>query len=153
VKTGSDTSESARTTAETVLETVPPLMRAIRSRMREGRAEVSVPQFRALLFVRRHPGTDLSSVAEHLGASMPSCSELVSRLVRDGLMARIADPASRRRVQLSLSEEGDQLLSEARGRTLDWLSLRLSTATPEQLVRIEAALRELRSALEEPADA
>jgi DNA-binding MarR family transcriptional regulator len=153
VKTTSEAHESAQSTAETVLESVPPIMRAIRARMREGRAEgVSVPQFRTLLFVRRHPGTDLSSVAEHLGASMASASELVSRLVRDGLMARAADPASRRRVQLSLSEEGDRQLSEARTRTLDWLTGRLVTASPDRLARIEQALRELRSALEEPAD-
>lgn len=153
MKTSPEAAGIARSTAEVVLESVPPVMRAIRARMREGRVEgLSVPQFRALLYVRRHPGTDLSSVAEHLGASMPSASELVSRLVRDGLMARTADPASRRRVRLSLSEEGDRLLSEARGRTLDWLTLRLSTAPPERLARIEAALRELRSALEEAAE-
>lgn len=145
--------DAARSAAEAVLESVPPVMRAIRARMREGRAEgISVPQFRAMLFVRRHPGTDLSSVAEHLGASMPSASELVSRLVRDGLMARTADPASRRRVQLVLSDEGDRLLSDARGRTLDWLTGRLATSSPERLARIEAALRELRSALDEPAE-
>ncbi len=151
MKTSPEIPEPARSTAEAVLESVPPVMRAIRARMREGRAEgVSVPQFRTLLYVRRNPGTDLSSVAEHLGASMPSASELVSRLVRDGLMARTADPASRRRVRLSLSAEGDRLLSEARGRTLDWLTLRLATASPDRLARMEAALRELRSALDEP---
>ncbi|HEY5630051.1 MAG TPA: MarR family transcriptional regulator [Candidatus Limnocylindrales bacterium] len=147
--------EAARSAAEAVLESVPPVMRAIRARMREGRAEgISVPQFRAMLFVRRHPGTDLSSVAEHLGASMPSASELVSRLVRDGLMLRTADPASRRRVQLSLSDEGDRQLSEARDRTLDWLAGRLAASTsPEGLGRIDAALRELRSALEASSEA
>ncbi len=154
MNTSAETSGIARSTAEAVLESVPPVMRAIRARMREGRVEgLSVPQFRALLFVRRHPGTDLSSVAEHLGASMPSASELVSRLVRDGLMVRSADPASRRRVRLSLSDDGDRLLSEARRRTLDWLTLRLATAPPERLARIEAALRELRSALDDVAEA
>ncbi len=154
METSPEATGIARSTAEAVLESVPPVMRAIRARMREGRAEgLSVPQFRALLYVRRHPGTDLSSVAEHLGASMPSMSELVSRLVRDGLMVRSADPASRRRVRLSLSDEGDRLLSEARRRTLDWLTLRLATASPERLARIEAALRELRSALDEAAEA
>ena len=59
----------SRQTAEVVLDTVPATMRAIRGHMREGREEgVSVPQFRALLYVGRNPGTDLSSLAEHLGA-------------------------------------------------------------------------------------
>ena len=76
--------ERARATAEAVLETVPRVMRAIRAQMRAGRVEsITVPQFRAMRYIWRHPGTDLSSVAEHLGASMPALSELVSRLVRD----------------------------------------------------------------------
>ncbi|MFN8631883.1 MAG: helix-turn-helix domain-containing protein, partial [Chloroflexota bacterium] len=84
--------KTARAAAEIVLDTVPFTMRMIRGHMREGRAEgVSVPQFRALLYVARNPGTDLSSVAEHLGASMPAVSELVSRLVRDGLVIRELD--------------------------------------------------------------
>jgi len=146
--------EAARATAETVLETVPQVMRAVRSHMREGRAEgVSVPQLRALLFVRRHPGTDLSSVAEHLGASMPAVSELMSRLVRDGFVLREPDPASRRRIRLSLSAEGERQLAEARGRTLEWLAGRLERRSPQRLARIEAALRELRDALDEPGPA
>jgi DNA-binding MarR family transcriptional regulator len=142
---------AARPAAETVLETVPLVMRRVRAHMRESRAEgVSVPQFRALLYVQRNPGTDLSSVADHLGASMPAVSELVSRLVRDGLVIRDLDPASRRRVRLALSDEGSRQLTEARARTLDWLGLRLAAATPAQLARIEAALRDLRELLDEP---
>jgi len=125
-------------------------MRVVRDHMRAGRAEgVSVPQFRALLYVRRNPGTDLSSVAEHMGASMPAVSELVSRLVRDGLVARELDPRSRRRVRLTLSPDGERQLGEARERTLEWLAGRVASAAPEQLERIEAALRDLRSALED----
>jgi DNA-binding MarR family transcriptional regulator len=124
-------------------------MNIVRARMREGRAEgVSVPQFRALLFVRGNPGTDLSSLAEHVGASMPAVSELVSRLVRDGLVVREPDPASRRRVRLTISESGDRQLADARERTLDWLAERLQSASPAQLERIGAALRELTEVLE-----
>jgi len=139
-----------RATAEVVLDTVPATMRAIRGHMREGRAEgVSVPQFRALLHVGRNPGTDLSSLAEHLGASMPAVSELVSRLVRDGLIVRELDPASRRRIRLTISPDGERYYREARGRTVDWLAERLATASPEQLDRIAVALRELRGILGE----
>ena len=139
----------ARPAAEVVLDTVPQIMRVVRGQMREGRAEgVSTPQFRALLFVRRNSGTDLSSLADHLGASMPAVSELVSRLVRDGLVVRELDPASRRRVRLTLSEQGDRQLADARERTLEWLAGRLGAASPEQLARIEVALRELLAVLE-----
>jgi DNA-binding MarR family transcriptional regulator len=143
----------SRATAEVVLDTVPATMRAIRGHMRQGRAEgVSVPQFRALLFVGRNPGTDLSSLAEHLGASMPAVSELVSRLVRDGLVLREPDPASRRRLRLTISADGERQFHEARGRTVDWLAERLAAAPPDQLERITTALRELRTILGEVSD-
>ncbi len=138
--------------AESILETVPSVMRSIRTRMREGRAEgVSVAQFRALLYIRRNPGTGLSSVADHLGASMPAVSELVSRLVRDGLVRREPDPASRRRVRLTLSPEGARQLGEARNRTTDWLAARLADVSPKRRRRIAGALRELQAALDDAA--
>ena len=138
----------SRQTAEVVLDTVPATMRAIRGHMREGREEgVSVPQFRALLYVGRNPGTDLSSLAEHLGASMPAVSELISRLVRDGLVIRELDPASRRRIRLTISADGERQFHEARGRTIDWLANRLGSLSPEQLDRIASALQELRRVL------
>jgi len=138
----------SRQTAEVVLDTVPATMRAIRGHMREGREEgVSVPQFRALLYVGRNPGTDLSSLAEHLGASMPAVSELISRLVRDGLVLRELDPASRRRIRLTISADGERQFHEARGRTIDWLANRLGSLSPEQLDRIASALQELRRVL------
>lgn len=124
-------------------------MRAIRGQMRQGRVEgVSVAQFRAMLYVGRNPGTDLSSVAEHLGASMPAVSELVSRLVRDGLVTREDDPASRRRLRLTLTDIGEAQLAEARDRTLSWLGQRLGGVAPEELTQIDAALRTLRRLLE-----
>ena len=148
--TAADAPTPSRKTAEVVLDTVPATMRAIRGHMREGRAEgVSVPQFRALLHVGRNPGTDLSGLAEHLGASMPAVSELVSRLVRDGLLVRELDPSSRRRIRLTISPEGERQYLAARSRTVDWLAGRLDTASPEQLDRIAGALGELRSILGE----
>lgn len=144
---GAATAESA---AETILETVPALMRLIRAHMREGRAEgISVPQFRTLVYVGRHPGTDLSSVAEHLGASLPAASEMVSRLVRDGIVTRTQDPASRRRIRLALSPDGERALSASRARTLDWLAERLSGVPRDDIAQLEGALSALRRLLED----
>ena len=142
-------SPDARSTAATVLESVPLVMRQIRGRMREARgAGVSIPQFRALLFVRRHPGTPLSDVAEHLGTSLPAASELVTRLVRDGLVDREADPSSRRRIRLTLSETGATQLAGAQAGTVDWLARRLDGVDSERLAAISAALNELRRLLD-----
>src|SRR5213593_56534 len=88
--------------AREILETVPLVMRVVRGEMRrQGAHLVSVPQFRALAFVERHPGASLAGVAEHLGVTAPTASTIVDRLVRRRLVGRVPDPAERRRVVLS----------------------------------------------------
>ncbi len=157
MKTPSDASPLAETTALVVLEAVPLVMRAVRARMREGRpAGVTVPQFRALLFIRRHPGAALSDVAEHLGTSVPAASDLVSRLVREALVVREADPRSRRRVSLTLTAEGRGQLESAERRVSGWLADELARLSPEQLAVVAAGLEDLRALFagsEEPDEA
>jgi DNA-binding MarR family transcriptional regulator len=132
--------------ARAVLETVPLVMRAIRARMREGRPEaISVPQFRALLYIRRHPGTDLSAVADQVGTSLPAASELVARLVRQQLVVRETDPASRRRIRLTLSPSGFAGLEAAEQRTTEWLVGVLRRLGEAQLAGLAAGLRDLRA--------
>jgi DNA-binding MarR family transcriptional regulator len=137
-------------TAKVVLDTVPPLMRAIREHMREGRpAGISIPQFRALVYIRRRPGTDLSAVAEHLGTSLPAASELIARLVRTGLVERTADPSSRRRMRLSLTPAGAGQLDGAEARTVAWIAERLADVDGSRLRAIRTALEELAGLLSE----
>jgi DNA-binding MarR family transcriptional regulator len=133
-----------------ILETIPPSMRAIREQMRSGRAaSLSVAQFRLLLFVRRHPGTSLSPVAEHLGTTLPAASQLVERLVRASLVTREQHLAERRRVELRLTEAGRATLAECDVRTRAWLCERLSGLAGEELDRLSGALQELRGLLTE----
>ena len=134
--------------AVAILETIPRSMRAIREQMRSGRAAgLSVAQFRLLLFVRRTPGTSLSALADHLGTTLPAASQLVERLVRAGLVTRLQHPEERRRVELRLTEAGSVALAECDARTRAWLCEALSGMDAQQLERMAAALRDLRSAL------
>jgi len=131
-----------------ILETLPPSMRAIREQMRSGRAaSLSVAQFRLLLFVRRHPGTSLSPLAEHLGTTLPAASQLVERLVRAGLATREQHPRERRRVELRLTDAGAATLEECDARTRAWLCERLSGLDAAELARLAAVLADLRSVL------
>jgi DNA-binding MarR family transcriptional regulator len=140
------TRSPAEEAASAVLETVPLVMRAIRARMREGRpVGVTVAQFRTLLFIRRRPGTDLSGVAEHLGTSLPAASELVARLVRQELVARETDPASRRRIRLTLSISGNAQLEAAERRTTEWFVKVLGRRDPAHLGVLVDGLQELRT--------
>jgi DNA-binding MarR family transcriptional regulator len=135
--------------AAAVLETIPPAMRAIKEQMRSARAaNLSVSQFRLLLFVRRHPGTDLSAVADHMGTTLPSASQLMSRLVAAGMLARTIHPTERRHLQLNLTEAGGAALAECDARTREWLCERFENATLEQLERLQVALADLLGLIE-----
>jgi DNA-binding MarR family transcriptional regulator len=130
--------------AAVILETVPPVMRAIRARMRQaGVAGLSVPQFRVLLYVRRDPGTGMSEIAEHLGTTLPATSELVNRLVRQGLVTRATDERERRRICLGLSAAGLAGLEGAEARTLAWLRGLVAGVPSDRLAGLVEGLSEL----------
>jgi DNA-binding MarR family transcriptional regulator len=85
-----------------------------------GRAEeavlprVSVSQLRALLIIDSHEKTNLSQLADELGAIPSSASRLCDRLVAAGLIRRRAGATDRREVELSPTAEGQRLIDELR---------------------------------------
>jgi DNA-binding MarR family transcriptional regulator len=124
-----------------ILQVVPRTMGRIRTEMRNaGTGTLTVPQLRALLFIRRRPGGGLSPLAEHLGMALPSASALVERLVRADLVERVADPDERRRIQLRLTARGEEHLSRAHLLVRSRLSADLAALPATELTRLAAAL-------------
>ncbi len=129
-------------TAHEVLEVVPLVMRTVRTQMRSSRSfNLSVPQFRTLGFVNRHPGTSLSDVAEHVGLTLPSMCKLIDGLVKRKLIARRSHPSDRRRITLDLSSKGGALLQSARESTQESLAERLSALHEDDRVTIVHAMQ------------
>jgi DNA-binding MarR family transcriptional regulator len=127
--------------ADHLLEALSAATRRVRTEMRRNSGlELTVPQFRALRYVERHPGTDLSSLAAHLGMSPSSASTLVERLTRSGQVERTTDPAERRRIRIVLSPAGAAAVERAVGRTRVWLSQELGAMTADDRRRLGAAL-------------
>ena len=56
---------------------VPRAMRQIRAIARAEAGGLSVPVFRALRYLERHPGESLTALSEHLGVTLPAASALV----------------------------------------------------------------------------
>lgn len=131
--------------AEALLDTVPLVMRTVRQFMREqGSSDLSVPQFRALGFVDRHPETSVSAVAEHLGLSVAATSRLVDALVARGLVQRQVSTIDRRFVTLVLSPEGVTVREDARRYTAQQLAAKVSDLSEAERANIMAALESLR---------
>jgi MarR family transcriptional regulator for hemolysin len=127
--------------AERLMEALSAATRRVRREMRHHSGlELTVPQFRALRYVERHPGTDLTGVATHLGMSPSSASALVERLSRAGHVDRTPDPDERRRIRIVLSPDGKEAVDRAVQGTRSWLTGELRGLTAGERRDLEAAL-------------
>ncbi len=104
---------SAERCAWEMLDAVPPLMWHIRRSMRSFRRGLSMPQFRAMVFVSNEPDVSLSAVADHLALSLPTTSRMVSGLVGKGFLTRQDSAADRRQVSLGVTAKGRAVLDAA----------------------------------------
>ena len=96
------------------MEAVLPAMWFIRRQMRGSRGELTLPQFRILVRIRREPEASLSALADHLGASLSTVSRAVTTLVEKGLLLRTDSPVDRRQLSLSITPRGQSVLNRAR---------------------------------------
>ncbi len=116
-------------------------MRFMRRQMRRHRhAELTVPQFRSLIFLSNHADASLSALAEHIGLSLPAASRMVQLLVDRGLMDRRAHAGDRRRVSLSLTRQGRDAYRTALAATEAAMARTLKTLTSRQLDQVGSAM-------------
>ena len=128
-----------------MLDGLPPVMWFIRCQMRKHRTRgLSVPQFRALALVDRHPTASLSLVAEHLGSSQPSASRLISGLVSRGFITRTESPEDRRQINLILTPRGKTVLRDAQQATRESVAAEIEKLSGAERATIESAMKTLR---------
>ncbi|MBI1259968.1 MAG: MarR family transcriptional regulator [Chloroflexi bacterium] len=140
-----ETNFSAEALAAALSDTVPLVMRNIRADMRtQPGLDLSVPQFRTLLFLRRHPGASLSEVAEHIGLTLPTISKMIDRLEGRNLLARLAAAHDRRRTSLELTPHGIEILKAASDTSRERLARQLLVLTDEQRAHLIEAMHILR---------
>ena len=127
-----------------VLETVPLVMRSIRSELRSHRTrDISVPQFRIMNFINKHPDASLSDVAEHIGLTLPTLSKMVDLLVAREWVTRAPCPEDRRRMQLGLTERGQLLLEQAQESTRASLARCFEGVLPDDMEQVIQAMHQL----------
>ena len=119
----------------------PVLLRVGRELRREAReVGVSPEQVSLLVAVKYSPGIGVNELATRERVSAPAMSNHVDRLERDGLVSRNPSPSDRRRVGLTLTDEGKRVLRRVRSRRTAWLASRLGALAPDELAAVEAAI-------------
>ena len=98
---------------------------------------VSMPQLSTLMHLYHHQdGCGVSDIGSHLGVTNAAASQMIDRLVQQGLLERSEDPKDRRGKRLQVSPKGRQLIEagiEARRRWMEELTTELD-AEQQQLI-------------------
>jgi len=125
-----------------LLEVVPPIMRTIRNKWKEGSISgVSNSQFRILMFIQKRPGAALQDVARHLGLTSPTTSTTVDELVNRQLILREPSTEDRRKITLTLTDQGRQTLEEVFEHSRQHLAGYLSPLSSEESEIVFQALK------------
>jgi DNA-binding MarR family transcriptional regulator len=108
-------------------------------RQAEGLAELSDTQLAALAVLDRHGAMTPGELAEHEKVQPPSMTRVIAVLEERRLVMRAPHPTDRRQVVLTVTEQGRELVSQARRRRDAWLAKRLKELSPEERAVLRAA--------------
>jgi DNA-binding MarR family transcriptional regulator len=121
----------------------PTVLGVARELRRERIAGVSPHQVSLLISIKHSPGVTVGELAADERVSTAAMSKRVSRLGREGLVARTQSETDRRCVGLTLTEEGQRVLRRVRSRRTAWLASRLGALSPAELTAVGAAIEPL----------
>ena len=118
------------------------MRRSMQSFIRYARQSgLSMSQINALFHIHHAGGRGVTDLGEHLGITNAAVSQLLERLVQQGLILRQEDPQDRRAKKLILTEKGLQTLQEGIHARQGWLhDLADSLSAPEK-EQVAAALQ------------
>jgi DNA-binding MarR family transcriptional regulator len=132
-------------------ETIPPTWHCVREQLRGTAVEqfgITVEQFHILRHVRKGAGS-VSELAEVKQISPSAISQAVELLVEKGLLARAQDQNDRRRVLLTLTEHGSELLGSIFQQNRAWMIEKLAALSADELAALERGLALLKASLGE----
>jgi DNA-binding MarR family transcriptional regulator len=100
---------------------------------------LSMSQIGALFRIFRGKSS-VSDISDNLGVTSAAASQMLERLVQQGLILRKEDPNDRRVRQIVLTDQGRQILQESLAARQGWLENLSHTLSDSQREQIMAAL-------------
>ncbi len=138
--------------ASLVMSVAPKIMGTFRGAMRANRPEgLSVPQFRALIFLNRRKSACISEVSEYLGVALSTASKLVDGLVKRNYLERKTAEGDRRRAVVTLTASGAEELDSTSARARELMKNHLSKLTPQEQQDVASAMQALHQIFVKPA--
>ncbi len=102
---------------------------------------LTMPQIGALFRIFHKGNTAVSDVGEELGVTRAAASQMLERLVQQGLILRSEDPVDRRMKQIVLTGKGRQLLQESIRARQSWYEHLASALSASEKEQVMAALK------------
>lgn len=115
----------------------------------------SLAQLNALFRIRHKGVCGVSDLGEEMGVTSAAASQLLARLVQQGLAVRTEDPQDRRNKRIALTQAGEQVAEASVQARQGWLDRVADQLTPAEQEQVNAALQlliERSEALEVEAD-
>lgn len=101
----------------------------------------SIPQLNALFRIRHKGVCGVSDFGEEMGVTNAAASQLLDKLVQQGLATRAEDPQDRRNKLITLTEAGLRVSEQSMQARQGWLDQLAERLTPEEQAQAHAALQ------------
>ena len=102
---------------------------------------LSVPQIGALFHIHGKGACGVSEIGDDLGTTSAAASQMLERLVRQGLIVRAEDPDDRRAKLITVTDLGLQVLQESFRARLGWLDELAHVLSPSEQEQVMAGLK------------
>lgn len=116
------------------------------------RSSLSNSQLGALMHLYYHGDCPISNIGDNLSITAAAASQMVDRLVQNGLLQRDEDPNDRRVKRVTLTTKGNALVQEGVEARLKWLrdiETSLPKAKRREVINSLSTLTEIAKELEE----
>ena len=104
-------------------------------------AGLSMPQIATLMRIHRHGALPVSDISKDMGTTLAATSQMLDRLVLQGLITRSEDPKDRRVRKMALTDKGRAILEASLRARQQWLDDLADTLSPDERDQVIGALR------------
>jgi DNA-binding MarR family transcriptional regulator len=101
---------------------------------------LSPAQANTLFFLKRTGSAGVSDIGDDLGITSAAASQMIERLVQQGLITRSEDPSDRRLKRIVLSEKGLEMIQGGFRAQHEWQENLATRLTPQELTQVTDAL-------------
>ena len=101
----------------------------------------SLPQLSILIHLAQKDECNVSGLGTEFGVTNAAISQLLEKLVQQGLVNRSEDPQDRRNKVLELTQEGMKIAKEGLMERYKWLSELIDLLSDEEQNQVDSALR------------